>query len=119
MLVAEAAVPFRHRRLAQPVPDHARCAGPAGRLLPTPISTICLPTGPQTGACGASGPGAPGRERFPLGRRCGEDRGTVCLDVNTQGGMTGTSPVGEIAAHAGVPLVELVGWMVEDASLDR
>jgi D-alanine-D-alanine ligase len=33
--------------------------------------------------------------------------------------MTETSLVCEIAAHAGVSFVELVGWMVEDASLDR
>jgi len=33
--------------------------------------------------------------------------------------MTETSLVGEIAAHAGISFVELVGWMVEDACLDR
>jgi D-alanine-D-alanine ligase len=45
--------------------------------------------------------------------------GLVCLEVNTQPGMTETSLVPELAAHAGVSFVELVGWMVEDASLDR
>ena len=45
--------------------------------------------------------------------------GLVCLEVNTQPGMTETSLVPEIAAHAGISFVELVRWMVEDASLDR
>jgi D-alanine-D-alanine ligase len=43
----------------------------------------------------------------------------VCLEVNTQPGMTETSLVPEIAAHAGISFGELVSWMVEDASCDR
>jgi D-alanine-D-alanine ligase len=45
--------------------------------------------------------------------------GLVCLEVNTQPGMTETSLVPELAAHAGITFDELVRWMVEDASLDR
>jgi D-alanine-D-alanine ligase len=45
--------------------------------------------------------------------------GLVCLEVNTQPGMTETSLVPELAAYAGVPFGELVAWMVEDASLNR
>ena len=45
--------------------------------------------------------------------------GLVCLEVNTQPGMTETSLVPEMAQHAGIPFDELVRWMVEDASLDR
>jgi D-alanine-D-alanine ligase len=45
--------------------------------------------------------------------------GLVCLEVNTQPGMTETSLVPELAAHAGYTFGELVRWMVEDASLDR
>ena len=45
--------------------------------------------------------------------------GLVCLEVNTQPGMTETSLVPELAAHAGVSFGELVQWMVEDASLNR
>lgn len=45
--------------------------------------------------------------------------GLVCLEVNTQPGMTETSLVPEMAAHAGISFAELVAWMVEDASLDR
>jgi D-alanine-D-alanine ligase len=43
----------------------------------------------------------------------------VCLEVNTQPGMTGTSLVPELAAHAGLSLPELVSWMVEEASCNR
>jgi len=46
-------------------------------------------------------------------------RGLFCLEVNTQPGMTETSLVPEMAAHAGIGFEELVRWMVEDASLDR
>ncbi len=45
--------------------------------------------------------------------------GLVCLEVNTQPGMTETSLVPELAADAGVTFDELVQWMVEDASLGR
>ena len=45
--------------------------------------------------------------------------GLVCLEVNTQPGMTETSLVPELAAHAGMTFDELVRWMVEDASLNR
>jgi D-alanine-D-alanine ligase len=45
--------------------------------------------------------------------------GLVCLEVNTQPGMTETSLVPELAAHAGIPFGELVRWMVEDASVGR
>lgn len=45
--------------------------------------------------------------------------GLVCLEVNTQPGMTETSLVPDLAAHAGISFAELVQWMVEDASLNR
>jgi D-alanine-D-alanine ligase len=43
----------------------------------------------------------------------------VCLEVNTQPGMTATSLVPELAVHAGLTFAELVSWMVEEASCDR
>ncbi len=43
----------------------------------------------------------------------------VCLEVNTQPGMTATSLVPELAGHAGWSFGELVRWMVEDASCNR
>jgi D-alanine-D-alanine ligase len=45
--------------------------------------------------------------------------GLVCLEVNTQPGMTETSLVPELAARAGITFDELVQWMVDDASLNR
>ncbi len=45
--------------------------------------------------------------------------GIACLEVNTQPGMTKTSLVPELAAHAGISFPDLVHWMIEDASLDR
>lgn len=43
----------------------------------------------------------------------------VCLEVNTQPGMTATSLVPEMAAHSGLSFETLVTWLVEDASCDR
>ena len=43
----------------------------------------------------------------------------VCLEVNTQPGMTKTSLVPELAQYAGWSFSELVRWMVEDASCLR
>ena len=49
----------------------------------------------------------------------GGDAELICLEVNTQPGMTGTSLVPELAQHMGLSFPDLVAWMVEDASLDR
>ena len=43
----------------------------------------------------------------------------ICLEVNTQPGMTGTSLVPELAGYAGWSFGSLVRWMVEDASCNR
>ena len=43
----------------------------------------------------------------------------VCLEVNTQPGMTATSLVPELAQFAGWSFGELVRWIVEDASCNR
>ena len=43
----------------------------------------------------------------------------VCLEVNTQPGMTGTSLVPELAAYAGWSFGQLVRWIVEDATCLR
>ncbi|MBS7538573.1 D-alanine--D-alanine ligase [Ancylobacter lacus] len=59
------------------------------------------------------------RSDFRYDDRTGDESGLVCLEVNTQPGMTETSLVPELAAHAGFSFGELVRWMVEDASLDR
>lgn len=43
----------------------------------------------------------------------------ICLEVNTQPGMTQTSLVPELASHSGLTFGELVRWIVEDASCNR
>jgi D-alanine-D-alanine ligase len=40
------------------------------------------------------------------------------LEINTQPGMTSTSLVPELAAHAGISFPDLVTWMVENAKCD-
>ncbi|PSC05094.1 D-alanine--D-alanine ligase [Alsobacter soli] len=59
------------------------------------------------------------RADFRYDDRPGGTGELVCLEVNTQPGMTETSLVPELAAHAGHSFGELVRWMVEDASCDR
>jgi D-alanine-D-alanine ligase len=59
------------------------------------------------------------RADFRYDDRMEGTQGLVCLEVNTQPGMTETSLVPELAAYAGIPFEELVRWMVEDASLNR
>jgi D-alanine-D-alanine ligase len=43
----------------------------------------------------------------------------ICLEVNTQPGMTATSLVPELAAYDGQSFASLVRWMIEDASCSR
>ena len=43
----------------------------------------------------------------------------ICLEVNTQPGMTETSLVPELAGHAGHSFEELTSWIVENASCGR
>ncbi|MDQ8698071.1 D-alanine--D-alanine ligase [Hyphomicrobium sp. LHD-15] len=43
----------------------------------------------------------------------------ICLEVNTQPGMTGTSLVPELAGYAGWSFGKLARWIVEDASCSR
>jgi D-alanine-D-alanine ligase len=59
------------------------------------------------------------RADFRYDDRMEGTQGLVCLEVNTQPGMTETSLVPELASHSGMTFEELVRWMVEDASLDR
>jgi D-alanine-D-alanine ligase len=59
------------------------------------------------------------RSDFRLDDSPGQEPELILLETNTQPGMTGTSLVPELAAHAGHSFEELVTWMVNDASLDR
>jgi D-alanine-D-alanine ligase len=70
-------------------------------------------------AHGALGCRGVSRADFRYDDRIGGVGGLACLEVNTQPGMTQTSLVPELAAHAGITFDELVRWMIEDASLNR
>jgi len=59
------------------------------------------------------------RADFRFDETKGEEGELVCLEVNTQPGMTETSLVPEMAAHAGLSFGELVAWIAEDASCGR
>ena len=59
------------------------------------------------------------RTDFRFNDRAGEDGELVCLEINTQPGMTPTSLAPEQALHAGHSFEDLVAWMVEDASCNR
>ena len=59
------------------------------------------------------------RADFRFDETKGEEGELVCLEVNTQPGMTETSLVPDMAAHAGLSFGELVAWIAEDASCDR
>jgi len=59
------------------------------------------------------------RTDFRFNDRAGEDGELVCLELNTQPGMTPTSLAPEQARHAGHSFEDLVTWMVEDASCNR
>lgn len=56
--------------------------------------------------------------RFDDKAGCGSENLKI-LETNTQPGMTPTSLAPEQAAYVGMSFVELVRWMVEDASLNR
>ena len=59
------------------------------------------------------------RTDFRFNDRAGEDGELVCLEINTQPGMTPTSLAPEQALYAGHSFEDLVTWMVEDASCNR
>ena len=80
--------------------------------------TKCLPRGPKTALWRRiNALGCRGVSRADFRSTTIEGTGKlVCLEVNTQPGMTETSLVPELAAYAGITFDELVRWMVEDAS---
>ncbi|MBZ9723453.1 D-alanine--D-alanine ligase [Mesorhizobium sp. CO1-1-11] len=77
------------------------------------IQTLALKAHQAVGCRGVS------RSDFRYDDRHSENGEVVWLEVNTQPGMTPTSLVPEIAAHAGHSFGELLSWMVEDASCLR
>jgi D-alanine-D-alanine ligase len=95
--------------------------GGSQHLLPAPISPFVYQQVRELalGAHRALGCRGVSRADFRFDDRFDGTEGLVCLEVNTQPGMTETSLVPELAGHAGIPFDELVRWMVEDASLNR
>ncbi len=94
-------------------------AGGSKHLLPAPILPNVYQEARRLTLAAHSALGCRGVSRADFRY---DDRGTgklVCLEVNTQPGMTETSLVPELAAYAGVTFDELVRWMVEDASTNR
>jgi D-alanine-D-alanine ligase len=95
--------------------------GGSQHLLPAPISPFVYQEVRRLALAAHRALGCRGVSRADFrydDRRAGTE-GLFCLEVNTQPGMTETSLVPELAAHAGMSFDELVQWMVEDASLNR
>jgi D-alanine-D-alanine ligase len=95
--------------------------GGSRHVVPAPVSsnvyqlvqTLALTAHNALGCRGVS------RTDFRFDDTPGGSGEVVCLEVNTQPGMTATSLVPELAQHAGLSFAELVSWMVEDASCER
>ena len=95
--------------------------GGSSHILPAPIEPkiydkvqkIALKAHAALGCRGVT------RTDFRFNDRAGEDGELVCLEINTQPGMTETSLAPEQAQYAGHSFEELVTWMVEDASCNR
>jgi D-alanine-D-alanine ligase len=95
--------------------------GGSKHLLPAPVSSFVYQQARRLSLAAHRALGCRGVSRadFRYDDRIEGTGGLVCLEVNTQPGMTETSLVPELAAHAGISFDELVRWMVEDASLNR
>ncbi len=95
--------------------------GGSKHLLPAPVSSFVYQQARRLALAAHRALGCRGVSRadFLYDDRIEGTGGLVCLEVNTQPGMTETSLVPELAAHAGISFDELVKWMVEDASLNR
>ena len=95
--------------------------GGSKHLLPAPISSFVYQQVRRLAVAAHRALSCRGVSRadFRYDDRIEGTGGLVCLEVNTQPGMTETSLVPELAAHAGITFDELVRWMIEDASLNR
>jgi D-alanine-D-alanine ligase len=101
--------------------DSKYVAGGSRHVLPAEISpkiyqkiqSLALTAHQAVGCRGVS------RSDFRYDDRFSEDGELIWLEINTQPGMTPTSLVPEMAAHAGLGFGEFLRWMVEDASCLR
>lgn len=101
--------------------DSKYAAGGSQHVLPAQISpkiyqkiqSLALKAHQALGCRGVS------RSDFRYDDRFSEDGDLIWLELNNQPGMTPTSLLPEMAAHAGYSFGEFVRWMVEDASCSR
>jgi D-alanine-D-alanine ligase len=93
--------------------------GGSRHLLPAPISSSVYEEVRELSLAAHRALGCRGVSRTDFRYDDSIANGLLCLETNTQPGMTETSLVPELAAHAGISFDELVRWMVEDASLNR
>ena len=95
--------------------------GGSQHVLPAPVSSFVYQEVRKVALAAHNALACRGVSRadFRYDERVEGTGGLVCLEVNTQPGMTETSLVPELAAHAGISFDELVRWMIEDASLNR
>jgi D-alanine-D-alanine ligase len=95
--------------------------GGSRHLLPAPVSPNVYQLVRRLSVLAHRALGCRGVSRadFRYDDRMEGTQGLVCLEVNTQPGMTETSLVPELAAYSGMTFEELVRWMLEDASLNR
>jgi D-alanine-D-alanine ligase len=101
---------------------HAKyAAGGSKHVLPAQLSPIIYQNVRMLAARAHMALGCRGVSRadFRFDDRPGGSGELICLEVNTQPGMTATSLVPEMAAYAGMDFRALVRWMVEDASCSR
>ena len=95
--------------------------GGSKHILPAKISPIVYQTVQTLAAEAHQALGCRGVSRADFRfDECEDGSGNlICLEVNTQPGMTPTSLVPEMAAHEGMSFKDLVTWIVEDASCCR
>ncbi|WP_424982866.1 D-alanine--D-alanine ligase [Maritalea sp. S77] len=96
-------------------------AGGSDHIFPADVSSNIYQTAQKLALKAHESLGCKGvtRTDFRLSMHGGEEGDLICLEINTQPGMTPTSLVPEMAAHAGHDFEELVRWILEDASCDR
>jgi D-alanine-D-alanine ligase len=96
-------------------------AGGSRHLLPAPLPKSAYDEAMRLSLLAHRTLGCRGVTRADLrydDTRPGEPGRFYLLEINTQPGMTDTSLVPELAAHAGISFPELVTWMVENARCD-
>jgi D-alanine-D-alanine ligase len=95
--------------------------GGSRHLLPAPLKPFVYQNVQKLALAAHEALGCRGVSRadFRFNDRGNGEGDLICLEVNTQPGMTATSLVPEMAAHAGIDFGQLVSWMVEDASCRR